>query len=68
MSHPECDKLNERTNEWNAIYPFMEFLREKKIQLAQTITKREYYGVDYSDELMETMVPIPQRLDDLLYE
>ena len=28
MSHPECEKLNERTKEWNAIYPFMFAFRE----------------------------------------
>jgi len=65
---PECDKLNERTKEWNAIYPFMEWLQEKKIWLAHTITKREYYGEDYADEPMNTMVPILQSLEDLLYE
>ena len=68
MSHPECEKLNERTKEWNAIYPFMEWLQEKKIWLAHTITKREYYGEDYEDEPMETMVPIPQSVENLLYE
>jgi len=68
MSYPECEKLNERTKEWNAILPFMEWLTDKKIWLAHTITKREYYGEDYEDELMETMVPIPQSLVGLLYE
>ncbi len=68
MSYPECDKMNERTDEWNAIYPFMEWLQEKKIWLAHTITKREYYGKDYEDEPMETMVPISQSLEKLLYE
>ncbi len=68
MSYPECDKMNERTDEWNAIYPFMEWLQEKKIRLAHTITKREYYGEDYEDEPMETMVPISQSLENLLYE
>lgn len=68
MSHPECDKLGKRLDEWNAIFPFMEWLREQKIWLAHTITKREYYGDDYSDELMETMVSIPQSLEDLLYD
>ncbi len=76
MSYPECDKLNERTKEWNAIYPFMEWLQEKKIWLAHTITKREYYGdaygefygEDYADEPMNTMVPILQSLEALLYD
>jgi len=68
MSYPECDKLNERTQEWDAIYPFMEWLLEKKIWLAQTITKREYYGEDYEDEPMAAMVPILQSLDNILYE
>ena len=68
MSHPECDKLGKRLNEWKAIFPFMEWLREKKICLAHTISKREYYGEDYKDEPMSTMVPIFQSLEDLLYE
>lgn len=68
MSYPECDKLKDRVDEWNAIYPFMEWLREKKICLAHTISKREYYGEDYKDELMSTMVPILQNLESLLYE
>ena len=49
----------------------MEFLQEKKIGLAHTITYREYYGEHewgYKDEPMDTMVPIPQKLDNLLYE
>ena len=65
---PECDKLNAIRDEWNAIYPFMEWLQEKKIWLANTITYREYYGEDYKDELMSTMVPILQNLESLLYE
>uniref|UniRef100_A0A6M3X6A3 Uncharacterized protein n=1 Tax=viral metagenome TaxID=1070528 RepID=A0A6M3X6A3_9ZZZZ len=65
---PECDKLGKRLAEWNAIYPFMEWLQEKKIWLAHTITKREYYGACYEDEPMDTMVPIPQNLENLLYE
>ena len=72
MSHPECDKLGKRLSEWNAIYPFIEWLQGKKIWLAHTITKREYYGEsefwDHKDEPMDTMVPIPQSLDNLLYE
>lgn len=76
MSHPECEKLVSKTEEWNAIYPFIEWLQEKKIWLAHTLTKREYYGdkygefygEDYADEPMSTMVPILQSLEDLLYE
>jgi len=68
MSYPECDKLSSRTAEWDAIYPFIEWLLEKKIWLAQTITKREYYGEGYEDEPMDTMVPILQSLDNILYE
>ncbi len=68
MSYPECAKLSAKTEEWNVIYPFMEWLQEKKIRLAQTITKREYYGEDYADEPMGTMVPILQSFGNLLYE
>jgi len=68
MTRSESDKLNERLSEWNAIYPFFEWLQEKEIWLAHTITKREYYGEDHEDEPMDTMVPIPQNLESLLYE
>lgn len=68
---PECDKLNAIRDEWNAIYPFMEWLREKKIWLANTITYREYYGEHewgYKDEPMDTMVPVSRSTESLLYE
>lgn len=65
---PECDKLNDRRDEWNAIYPFMEWLQEKKIWLACTITRREFYGEDYADEPMDTMVPVSRSTESLLYE
>jgi len=65
---PECDKLNDRHDEWNAIYQFKEWLEEKKIWLAQRITKREFYGEEYEEEPMDTLVPIPQTIETLLYE
>ena len=65
---PECDKLRDRSDEWNAIYPFIEWLQEKRIWLAHRITRREFYGEDYEDEPMDTLVPIPQTLENLLYE
>ena len=65
---PECDKLNDRRDEWNAIYQFKEWLEEKKIWLAHRITLREFYGEEYEDEPMETLVPIPQTIETLLYE
>lgn len=65
---PECDKLNDRRDEWNAIYQFKEWLEEKKIWLAHRITLREFYGEDYEDEPMDTLVPIPQTIETLLYE
>lgn len=68
MSYPECDKLNDKIDEWNAIYPFIEWLQEKGIWLAHRITLREFYGEDYEDEPMETLVPISQTLENLLYE
>jgi hypothetical protein len=65
---PECDKLNDRRDEWNAIYPFIEWLQEKKIWLAHRITKREFYGEEYEDAPMDALVSIPQTLENLLYE
>jgi len=52
MTLSESDKLNERLDEWNAIYPFFEWLKGKGIWLSPT----------------DTMVPIPQNLESLLYE
>lgn len=65
---PECDKLNNRRDEWNAIYPFIEWLQEKGIWLAERITEREYYGAGYEDKPMETLVPIHKSIESLLYE
>ena len=66
--HPNCTRLMDRGDEWDIIAMFHEWLKEKGIWLAHTITKQEFYGEDYEDEPMDTMVPIPQTLRDLFYE
>lgn len=66
--YPECEKLDGHTSDWNAIFPFLEWLSENEIWLARTITRREFYGEDYDDEPMDTMVPISKSKHDLLYE
>jgi len=65
---PECDKLNDRRDEWNALYQFVEWLQEKGILLSHRITMREFYGEEYEDEPMDTLVPIPRTLENLFYE
>ena len=32
---PECEKLSQRTAEWNAIYPFIEYLYENRMMIAE---------------------------------
>jgi len=66
--YPNCTRLTERGDEWQVIAQFHEFLQEKKIWLAYTITSRQFYGEDYEDEPMDTMVPYPKNLRDLFYE
>ena len=48
----ECKKLNKRTDEWNAIYPFMEWLQEQKIVLCKL------------DRTVDHWYPIFEKIED----
>ena len=47
MIHPECDRLRERLDEWNAIFPFIEWLQEQ-IPILQNLEDLlyEYFDMD----------------------
>ena len=56
----ECEKLSRRTREWNAIYPFVEWLQEQGIVLSR-------YFKDKEANQYEHLQPISESLQDLLY-
>jgi len=42
MSYPECDKLKNRSDDWNTIYPFIEWIQDvKKYHFARFETDEE---------------------------
>lgn len=53
----ECKKLAKRTDEWNAIYKFYEWLQEQRITLAR-----------WDDRLSYGITPVTKHIQDLLYE
>jgi len=55
----ECEKLSNRTSEWNAIYPFMEWLQEQGVILCR------YFKDEGGNEYLQ---PIGESLQDLLYK
>jgi len=78
MSHPECAKLNERTKEWNAIYPFIEWLQEARMCIAVWRDPEAPYTNDFTGEtgtikeqaeyLLEHPYPYGQPIENLLYK
>lgn len=73
MSHPECDKLVSKTEEWNIIYPFMEWLGEQGLFLARHETEEETrakgnVGKDGSVWLFPYPIAAGKRIGVLLYE
>ena len=57
----ECEKLSNRTPEWNAIYPFAEWLQEQGIILSR-------YFKDKEGNRYEHLQPISESLEYLLYK
>jgi len=57
----ECKKLSDRTEDWNVIYPFMEWLQEQGIVLSK-------YYTDQEGDSYEHLQPISKNIDTLLYE
>lgn len=62
----DCEKLARHTNEWNVIYPFIEWLREKKkVSLCRYQTEEEAKAAGY---VFEIPFRISESIEDLLYE
>ena len=57
----ECEKLSKRTDEWNHIYPFLEWLQEQGIVLSK-------YYKDTEGSPYEHLQPISKNIEGLLYE
>lgn len=78
MSYPECDKLRKRLDEWNAIYPFIEWLREQRMCVAVWRDPEAPYTNSFTGEtgtikemadwLLEHPYPYGQPIDNLLYK
>jgi hypothetical protein len=70
----ECEKLSSRTEEWNHIYPFMEWLQEQGLFLCRNDTEEDAKarGVKpYKDGtyfVYESPLPISKSIEQLLYE
>ena len=78
MTRSESDKLNERLGEWNAIYPFVEWLRENRMCIAVWRDPEAQDTNSYTVEtgtikeieecLLEHIRPYGQPIKNLLYE
>ena len=78
MSHPECDKLRARLDEWNTIFPFMEWLQENRMCIAVWRDPEAPYTNDFTGEtgmikemaeyLLEHPYPYGQPIENLLYK
>ena len=72
--YEECEKLSKRTEDWNSIYPFMEWLREQRWFLCRCDTQEdakargETQFKDGSYWQYPDPIPIGKNIDDLLYE
>ena len=56
-----CEKLSKRSEEWNHIYPFLEWLQEQGIVLAK-------YEPDEFSSIYPNLQPISESIQDLLYK
>ena len=78
METPNADKLAARTKEWNAIYPFIEWLHERKMCIAVWRDPEAPYENAFTGEigtikedgphLLEHPYPYGQPTMNLLYE
>ena len=78
MSHPTCDKLNEHTEEWNAIFPFIEWLHENRMCIGvwrdpdapyiNTYTEEEGTIGENAKWLLEHPYPWGSSIEALLYK
>jgi len=73
----EIDKLNSRTDEWNHIYPFIEWLHENRMTIAQWRDPEAEYVSAYSGKkgtieelaphLLEHPYPVGGAIENILY-
>lgn len=73
----EIEKLNSHTDEWNHIYPFIEWLHENRMTIAQWRDPDAEYENQYTGEkgtigkdasyLLEHPYPIGQSIENILY-
>ena len=78
MTRSESDKLSERMSEWNAIYPFIEWLQENRMCIAvwrdPRVLNKNSYTVktgtikENAEHPLEHPHPYGQPIDNLLYE
>jgi len=70
----ECEKLAQRTEEWNHIYPFMEWLQEQGLFLCRSNTEEDAKArgekplKDGSYFLFPYPIPVSKSIEQLLYE
>ena len=79
MTYPTCDKLNQHTDEWRAIFQFIEWLHENRMCIGvwrdpdtpyyNSFTEK-YEGTlrDNASWLLEHPYPWSQPTEDLLYK
>lgn len=77
-TRPECDKLNARQEDWNSIYPFIEWLHENKMCIGVWRDPDAPYTSSYTGEtgtikemaehLLEHPYPYGQPIVNLLYK
>lgn len=73
-TYPECEKLSAKTEEWNNIYPFMEWLREQGLTLCRYDTEEDVKArgekplKDGSYFVFPYPIPIGKSIETLLYE
>lgn len=72
--YPECEKLSSHTDEWNAIYPFMEWLQEQGLFLCRYETEEDVKArgekplKDGSYFVFPYPIPINKPIVQLLHE
>jgi len=52
MEHPNIDKLNENTEAWNKIFPFIEWLHENNMWIAEEDPVGQLFSIRYTTEIL----------------
>jgi len=75
--HPECEKLNQHTDEWNVLFPFLEWLSENKMCISVWRDPEMEYETmggeigpahEVAPWILEHPYPMSKSFHDLLYE